>query len=159
MLVERQLQGLLQARLEQFPAVALLGPRQVGKTTLARWIAQHQPSVILDLESPADRAKLSEPELYLRRHRQELVVLDEVQRLPEIFQVLRGVIDRNREAGQVAGQFLLLGSASMELIRQSSETLAGRLAYLELAGLSVLELGSEASERLWLRGPASQVLV
>ena len=152
MLVERQLQGLLQARLGQFPAVALLGPRQVGKTTLARWVAQRQPSVILDLESPADRARLSEPELYLRRHSQELVVLDEVQRLPEIFQVLRGVIDRNRQAGQVAGQFLLLGSASVELIRQSSETLAGRLAYLELAGLSVLELGSEASERLWLRG-------
>ena len=152
MLVERQLQGLLQARLGQFPAVALLGPRQVGKTTLARWVAQHQSSVILDLESPADRARLSEPELYLRRHSQQLVVLDEVQRLPEIFQVLRGVIDRNRQAGQVAGQFLLLGSASVELIRQSSETLAGRLAYLELAGLSVLELGSEASERLWLRG-------
>lgn len=124
----------------------------MGKTTLSRQIAQQRSSLYLDLESPADRAKLQEPELFLGRHREQLVILDEVQRLPGVFQVLRGVIDANRLAGLRSGQFLLLGSASVELYRQSSESLAGRICYLELTGLSVLELGAEATERLWIRG-------
>lgn len=150
--VARQLSGSLRRRIDQFPAVALLGPRQVGKTTLAQLLGQERPSVYLDLESPADRARLQEPELYLQRHRGELVILDQVQRLPQIFEVLRGQIDHNRTAGQRSGQFLLLGSASVDLIRQSSESLAGRIAYLELAGFNLLELGAEASDQLWIRG-------
>lgn len=150
--VARQLSASLRRRIDQFPAVALLGPRQVGKTTLAQLLGQERPSVYLDLESPADRARLQEPELYLQRHRGELVILDEVQRLPQIFEVLRGQIDRNRLAGKGCGQFLLLGSASVDLIRQSSESLAGRIAYLELAGFNLLEFGAEASDQLWIRG-------
>jgi predicted AAA+ superfamily ATPase len=151
-LVSRRLEGPLLEALDRFPAVALLGPRQVGKTTLAHQIAQKRTSLILDLESPADRAKLQEPELFLKRHQDELLILDEVQRLPGLFEVLRGVIDTKRRAGRRCGQFLLLGSASVELIRQSSESLAGRICYLELSGLSVLELGADACERLWIRG-------
>ena len=124
----------------------------MGKTTLARQIAQQRQALVLDLESPADRAKLQEPELFLNRHHDQLLILDEVQRLPGLFEVLRGVIDANRLSGRRSGQFLLLGSASVELIRQRSESLAGRICYLELCGLSVLELGAQASERLWIRG-------
>ena len=152
MWIARTLEPKCRAYLAEFPAVALLGPRQVGKTTLAQQLAASQPSLYLDLEAPSDRAKLAEPELYLRQHSDKLVILDEVQRLPEIFQVLRGLIDANRRAGRANGQFLLLGSASVELIQQSSESLAGRIAYLELSGLSVLELGEAASQRLWIRG-------
>lgn len=118
----------------------------VGSAFLSRQIAQQRSSLYLDLESSADRAKLQEPELFLGRHREQLVILDEVQRLPGLFQVLRGVIDANRLAGRRSGQFLLLGSASVELIRQSSESLAGRICYLKLTGLTVLELGAEATE-------------
>ena len=152
MWIARTLEPKCRAYLAEFPAVALLGPRQVGKTTLAQQLAASQPSLYLDLEAPSDRAKLAEPELYLRQHSDKLVILDEVQRLPEIFQVLRGLIDANRRAGRANGQFLLLGSASVELIQQSSESLAGRIAYLELSGFSVLELGEAASQRLWIRG-------
>jgi uncharacterized protein len=151
-LVPRRLEGAVLEQLDRFAAVALLGPRQVGKTTLAHQIAQQLHGLVLDLESPADRAKLQEPELFLSRHHDQLLILDEVQRLPGLFEVLRGVIDANRLAGRRSGQFLLLGSASVELIRQSSESLAGRICYRELSGLSVLELGAEASERLWIRG-------
>ncbi|MFM9104276.1 MAG: ATP-binding protein, partial [Cyanobium sp.] len=147
-LVPRLLERAVLEQLERFPAVALLGPRQVGKTTLARQIAQQREALVLDLESPADRAKLQEPELFLSRHHDQLLILDEVQRLPGLFEVLRGVIDANRYGGRRTGQFFLLGSASVELIRQSSESLAGRICYLELSGLSVLELGAVASERL-----------
>ncbi|MEA5424557.1 ATP-binding protein [Synechococcus sp. CCY9202] len=138
--------------MDRFPAVALLGPRQVGKSTLARQIALQHEALMLDLESPADRAKLQEPELFLSHYPDRLLILDEVQRLPGLFEVLRGVIDANRYGGRRSGQFFLLGSASVELIRQSSESLAGRICYLELSGLSVLELGAAASERLWIRG-------
>ena len=140
------------ARLEQFPAVALLGPRQSGKTTLAHGVAQGRPSVYLDLEAPADRAKLSDAALYLAGHTDKLVVLDEVQRAPELFQALRGVIDAGRRRGSGAGRFLLLGSASMDLLRQSGESLAGRIAYVELAPFDALEVGRDARERLWIRG-------
>jgi len=142
----------LRQRLEQFAAVALLGPRQVGKTTLALQLGQTLPSVYLDLESAADRARLAEPVLFLNRHADKLVILDEVQRLPGLFTELRGVIDAGRRAGRDTGRFLLLGSASVELIRQSSESLAGRIAFLELQGLNVLELEPSAQERLWIRG-------
>jgi uncharacterized protein len=143
---------LLRLQLEQFPAVALLGPRQVGKTTLALQLAATTPSLYLDLEASADLARLSEPSLFLQRHADKLVILDEVQRLPGLFAELRGLIDAGRRQGQANGCFLLLGSASVELIRQSSESLAGRIAFLELGGLHALELGADALDKLWIRG-------
>ncbi len=143
---------LLRRRLEQFPAVALLGPRQVGKTTLALQLAATTPSLYLDLEASADLARLSEPSLFLQRHADKLVILDEVQRLPGLFAELRSLIDAGRRQGQANGRFLLLGSASVELIRQSSESLAGRIAFLELGGLHALELGADALDKLWIRG-------
>ena len=151
-LVSRRIDGSVLEQLARFSAVALLGPRQVGKTTLARQIALQCHGLMLDLESPADRARLQEPELFLSRHHDQLLILDEVQRLPGLFEVLRGVIDTNRFTGRRNGQFLLLGSASVDMIRQSSESLAGRICYLELGGFSLLELGAEAWERLWIRG-------
>lgn len=141
--------------LGQFPAVALLGPRQVGKTTLAKSVAQMGPSSIyLDLEAPEDLLKLSDPSGYLGQHGDKLVIIDEIQRAPDLFMVLRGLIDRNRERGRAAGHFLLLGSASMDLLRQSSESLAGRISYLDMSGLNLLEVGEEKRDRLklWFRG-------
>ena len=132
--------------------MALLGPRQVGKTTLALDIGATRPSIYLDLESDADRAKLTDPELYLGQHEDELVILDEVQRAPGLFQNLRGLIDRGRRRGKQAGRFLLLGSASIELLQQSGESLAGRIAYLELGPLDALEVPPAELDRLWLRG-------
>ncbi|WP_273213289.1 ATP-binding protein [Runella zeae] len=143
--------------LEEFPAVGVLGPRQVGKTTLAQELAATmtpQP-VYLDLESPRDQAKLSEPEAYFEFHPHQLIILDEIQRMPELFSILRGVIDRRRRQGQKTGQFLILGSASLDLLKQSSESLAGRIAYKELSGFNVLEIDPTtviARELLWLRG-------
>jgi predicted AAA+ superfamily ATPase len=134
-------------------AVALLGPRQVGKTTLALELAGSRPSVYLDLETATDRAKLTDPALFFAAHEHELVILDEIQRVPELFATLRGVIDRGRRAGRRTGRFLLLGSASLELLRQSSESLAGRIAHVELAPFDVTELRArDPVERLWLRG-------
>jgi len=134
----------------EFPAVAVLGPRQVGKTTLAQDVAGGVSSVYLDLESPADRNKLQAPELYLADHLDELMVFDEVHRQPDLFEVLRGDIDRGRRAGRRVGRFLLLGSASMDLLRQSGESLAGRIAYLELTPFDVLEI--DDADLLWVRG-------
>jgi len=148
----RRLQSHAEELLGQFPAVALLGPRQVGKTTLALEIARRKEAVYLDLEDPADSAKLADPADYLSRHEGKLVILDEIHRLPEMFPVLRSLIDRGKRKGHRAGQFLLLGSASLDLLRQSSESLAGRLARVELAGLTVAETGPERMEDLWLRG-------
>lgn len=152
MLIRRRCLDALEVQLAEFPAVALLGPRQVGKTTLALQLARTRDSVYLDLESPADRAKLNNPELYLAGHAKKLVVLDEVQRLPDLFPVLRGLIDRGRRSGQGQGRFLILGSASIELIHQSSESLAGRIDFRELGGLDVLEVASEHCDSLWIRG-------
>lgn len=149
---ERRLYPLLLDELRHNPAVALLGPRQVGKTTLALEAARSRPSVYLDLESERDRAKLSQPELYLAEHLDKLVILDEVHRTPELFPVLRGLIDLARRQGRRAGQYLLLGSASLDLLKQSGESLAGRIAYLELGPLLVTETGAEMQDRLWLRG-------
>jgi uncharacterized protein len=151
-MIERRIEKKLLDLIDSSPAVALLGPRQVGKTTLAIDIGTTRPSIYLDLESETDRAKLSEPELYLAQHDDKLVILDEVQRLPGLFQTLRGLIDRNRRAGRRSGQFLLLGSASIDLLKQSGETLAGRIAYLEMQPLDGLEVAPGDLERLWLRG-------
>ena len=151
-MIERRIKAELADRLDQAPAVALLGPRQVGKTTLAREIGETRPSLYLDLESDADRARLTDPELYLESHEDKLVILDEVHRLPNLFQILRGLIDRGRRKGLKAGRFLLLGSASIDLLAQSGETLAGRISYLEMHPLDALEVGSGEIDRLWTRG-------
>lgn len=151
-MIGRRLQAQLRSLLAEYPAVVLLGPRQVGKTTLALEIAEMMDSVYLDLESTADRAKLSDVELYLRDHEDRLVIFDEVHRVPDLFRSLRGLIDRSRRKGKRAGRFLLLGSASMDLLRQSGETLAGRVAYLELNPFDVLEVDASARDRLWVRG-------
>ncbi|MDE3010914.1 MAG: ATP-binding protein [Pseudomonadota bacterium] len=151
MIVRRQLPSLLNL-LDRSPAVVVLGPRQVGKTTLAFELARSRPCLYLDLESEADRSRIAEPELYLARHADELVILDEVHRLPEVFQPLRGLIDQGRRDGRANGRFLLLGSASISLMRQSGESLAGRIAHLELAPIDVLEAGPERAQHVWLRG-------
>ena len=145
------------------PAVVLLGPRQIGKTTLALGLTQAD-DLYLDLESPEDRNKLSNVEQYLRARQDRLVVLDEVQRLPTLFEPLRGLIDQARRAGagnsriRTTGLYLLLGSASLDLIQHSSETLAGRIAFVELSGLHRLEVPAELWDDLWLRGGFPQSL-
>ena len=153
-MIPRQLTETLLKRLGQTPAVALLGSRQVGKTTLARGLDLGKPSHYLDLERPSDLAKLADPELYLSGFGDQLVILDEVQRLPDLFPVLRSLIDERRRAGEKAGHFLLLGSASPDLLQQSSETLAGRISYLELSPLQLLELPErdKGLQILWERG-------
>lgn len=151
-MIRRRLHPALNTALAESPAVALLGPRQAGKTTLALEVARSRPSIYLDLESEADRAKLADPELYLAQHSDKLVILDEVQRAPQLFRSLRGLIDAGRRRGQGKGRFLVLGSASIDLLKQSSESLAGRIRYLELAPLDAGEAGRERLEALWLRG-------
>jgi predicted AAA+ superfamily ATPase len=140
--------------LDRQAAVALIGPRQSGKTTLAFEIAGTRPSLYLDLEAREDRDKLSDPALFLRRHEDKLVILDEIHRMPELFQTLRGLIDEGRRKGLRNGRFLVLGSAAIDLLRQSGESLAGRIEYIELGPLHALEIaGSPADiDRLWLRG-------
>ena len=157
-MISRKIFDRLQQRLGWYPAVLLLGPRQVGKTTLARAIAAAQPdAVFLDLERAADRARLAEPELFFARHREHLVVVDEVQFLPELFTHLRPEIDAARRPGR----FLLLGSAAGDLLRQRAESLAGRIGYIELTPLLAAEMPGDAAslQRLWCRGgfPLSQL--
>jgi len=151
-MIKRRLHAQLANCLSQFPAVALLGPRQVGKTTLAFEMEAQYSSIYLDLESDADRAKLADPELYLSQHEDKLVILDEVQRLPNLFQILRGLIDQGKRRGRKANRFLLLGSASLDLLRQSGESLAGRIAYLELTPFDAFEFQNQDISQLWLRG-------
>jgi uncharacterized protein len=141
-------------RLSFFPAVALLGPRQCGKTTLARTLVDTDPAnaVYLDLERTEDLALLSDASLFLRTQRGKLVVIDEVQRAPELFSQVRSEIDERRRVGEKAGHFLLLGSASRELLAQSSESLAGRIDYLELTPFQLQELTSPQRTERWLRG-------
>lgn len=151
-MIDRKLYESVVARLLSRPSVVLLGPRQVGKTTLALRVLAQTQGLYLDLESPGDLAKLQDPEFFLAQYSDRLVVIDEVQRLPSLFPVLRGQIDRNRRAGRRAGQFLLLGSASNELLEQSSESLAGRVAYLELTPILADEVASDQVTDLWIRG-------
>jgi len=159
MMVSRRLRTALELRLDEEAAVVLLGPRQSGKTTLALELAARRDALYLDLESEQDRAKLAESELYLADHLDQLVILDEIHRAPGLFLVLRGLVDRARRSGRRTGLYLLLGSASLDLMRQSGETLAGRVSYLELQPFDVLEVGPTPADRdrLWLRGgfPAS----
>jgi len=151
-MISRELQALIERRLRQTPAVVMLGPRQVGKTTLAKSIAAQYPgAIVLDLERASDRASLQQPELFFAAHRDRLLILDEVQLAPELFAALRPEIDTDRRAGR----FLLLGSASGDLLRQSGESLAGRVSYVELTPLLAAELPvTELADlqRLWLRG-------
>ena len=149
-MIKRELHHQLVHLINHYPAVVLLGPRQVGKTTLAQDIGDVRDALYLDLEM--DREKLSDPELYLEEHENKLVILDEVQRVPELFQSLRGLIDRGRRRGIRSGRFLLLGSASLDLLKQSGETMAGRVAITELAPFNALELDGEQHDRLWVRG-------
>jgi uncharacterized protein len=151
-MIDRIVTTQLKEYLALFPAVALLGPRQVGKTTLARTFTSRIPGTYLDMENPADREKLSDPLGYLSGRTESLTIIDEIQRVPGLFQVLRGIIDENILEGRRTEQFLLLGSASIDLLRQSSESLAGRIAYLELAPFSVLEIKPDQVIDLWIRG-------
>jgi predicted AAA+ superfamily ATPase len=151
-MIERRAAAEVTALLNQAPAVALLGPRQSGKTTLALEIAEGRPSVYLDLESAADRARLSEPELYFADHSDELVILDEIHRAPGLFEALRGVIDQGRREGRATGRFLLLGSAAIDLLAQSGESLAGRIAFVELAPFDITEVDEKQLDQLWVRG-------
>ena len=150
-MLQRTLYAVVQARLEKSAAVAILGPRQVGKTTLSQQLAKNIKSVYLDLEEPRDIQKLSDPNFYFDQQDDRLIIIDEVQRRPDLFPLLRSQIDRNRRKGHKFGQFLLLGSASNALLNQSSESLAGRISYQELSPLNLLEV-RENGETLWLRG-------
>lgn len=151
-MIPRAIQSKVEAALARQAAVALIGPRQVGKTTLAHEIAATRPSIYLDLEATADRDKLADPVLFLGKQTDKLVVLDEIHRVPALFDALRGIIDAGRRAGIRTGRFLILGSAAIDLLRQSGETLAGRIAYVDIAPLTALELEPADLTRLWLRG-------
>ncbi len=151
-MIERKALDEIKRLLVNFPAVVLLGPRQVGKTTLAKSCASEVSGIYLDLESRRDQLRLSDPEDYLSRREDKLIILDEIQILPELFSSLRGLIDEGKSRGFLAGRFLLLGSASLELIQHSSETLAGRIAYVELSPVTFQEIPPNDLDRLWLRG-------
>jgi uncharacterized protein len=164
MIIKRAISAELEQALSRQSAVALIGPRQSGKTTLAHEVASQRESIYIDLELKSSRDKLSDAELYLRAFQDKLVVLDEIHRLPDLFDTLRGLIDEGRRTGKRYGRFLLLGSASIDLLRQSGESLAGRIEYLELSPLSLLEIPRVSDEgrssinhpntanSLWLRG-------
>lgn len=153
-MITRRLQKTLQQTLLRQPAVVLLGPRQVGKTTLAHHLNEKKNVTYLDLESFEDLQKLSDPLLYLRSHESNLVILDEIQRVPDLFLSLRVIIDERRRKGHDVGHFLLLGSASLDLLKQSSESLAGRIALLELSPFTALEIPRDERSfiDLWVKG-------
>lgn len=151
-MIRRKIEEEIRETLQSFPVAALIGGRQVGKTTLAKMVRQRTPDecIYLDLERPSDLAKLQTPESYLEMHADKLVMLDEIQRAPDLFPVLRALVDDDRRPGR----FLVLGSASPDLIRQSSESLAGRIRYIELPPLALGEIAPTAENvhKLWLRG-------
>lgn len=150
-MIARILEVKVAEALKRSPSVAIIGPRQVGKTTIAFHISATTPSIYLDLESTLDLQKARDIVSFHNSNQDKLIILDEVHRLPEVFASLRGIIDGQRRKGNKAGQFLMLGSASLELLQQSSESLAGRIEYLELFGINPLEYPSDIN-MLWLRG-------
>ncbi|MHA7130636.1 ATP-binding protein [Algoriphagus namhaensis] len=148
MVKDRLIFPLLQEYLSVFPAVGLLGPRQVGKTTLVKNLKLEKDSIYIDLEKASDRAKLVDAELFLKAHVDKTVILDEIQLMPEMFAELRSLIDEKREPGR----FILLGSASPDLIRKTADSLAGRIGYLELTPFFLGEIEGSEFEKLWIRG-------
>lgn len=148
MVKHRYIWPLFQEYLKLFPAVGIVGPRQVGKTTLVKNLELDKESIYLDLEKSSDRAKLAEPELFLKAHEEKTVILDEIQMMPELFAELRSLIDEKREPGR----FIILGSASPDLIRKSADSLAGRIGYLELTPFHLSEIEEEGMNQLWIRG-------
>ncbi len=153
-MITRLSQPTIIQQLHHSPAVALLGPRQVGKTTLAREIAKHWPeeTIYIDLERPSDLARISEPEMFFKKPGR-LTIIDEIQRVPTLFPVLRAVIDERRFAGEKTGQFLLLGSASLDIVQGVSESLAGRISYVDLGIVNAMEYSANKDHSaLWLRG-------
>ena len=151
MLVRKTQEIVVQA-LSRQASVALIGPRQVGKTTLALEIGKQLNALYLDLEAIEERDKLTNPAAFLSVYEDRLVILDEIHRVPDLFLTLRGLIDQGRRRGQRTGRFLLLGSASLDLMRQSGESLAGRISYIDMTPLGVLEVPTNAIETLWIRG-------
>lgn len=154
-MIDRQLHQTIKDALRRQAAVVLIGPRQVGKTTLAYQFVKDSNALYLDLEAKADRDKISaDPALFLSAYEDRLVILDEVHRVPELFQELRGLIDKGRRRGIRNNRFLILGSTSIELMRQSGESLAGRVEYIELYPLNLQEIPTNKKSRqnLWIRG-------
>lgn len=153
-MIERRIKQQVTEALDRQSAVALIGPRQVGKTTLAQEIGEDRGALYLDLEDSEDREKLSDAKLFLGQFEDRLVILDEIHRVPELFQSLRGIIDRGRRKGKRTGRFLILGSASIDLLRQSGESLAGRIGYVDMQPFDVTEIGAEegALNKLWIQG-------
>ena len=151
-MIDRKIRREIENALKRQPAVAIIGPRQVGKTTLAIDIAKDRESLYLDLESYQDREKLGDPIFFFEQYKDKLVILDEIHLMPELFQTLRGVIDKGRREGRKNGQFLILGSASIDLLKQSGETLAGRIGYIDMTPLTVSEINPDDIIKLWVRG-------
>ncbi len=151
-MLSRKVLNTVRQALASQASVALMGPRQVGKTTLALQIGEEQNALYLDLEDIQERDKLSNAAVFLAAYEDRLVILDEIHRVPDLFLTLRGLIDQGRRRGQRTGRFLLLGSASLDLMRQSGESLAGRISYIDMTPLSVLEVPTDAQEELWVRG-------
>jgi len=154
-MILRRVEKQVEEALKRSASVALMGPRQVGKTTIAMNISDTTTAVYLDLENRLDLQKIQDVSAFHEENRDHLIIMDEVQRVPEIFASLRGIIDKERRRGHKYGQFLFLGSASMDLLQQSSESLAGRIAYIELQGVDALEFkanNAENQNQLWLRG-------
>jgi uncharacterized protein len=155
-MLERKTFETVQQALVRQASVALIGPRQVGKTTLALALGQQQNAIYLDLESVEDRDKLANPAVFLSAFEDRLVIMDEIHRVPDLFLALRGLIDKGRRRGNRVGRFLLLGSASLDLMRQSGESLAGRISYVDMTPLTVQEVGQKdvqsKIQALWVRG-------
>lgn len=149
-MIKRKIQGAIEKSLKKYPVVGILGSRQVGKTTIAKKIqsTMKQKVIYLDLELPSDQNKLHDPELYLSQFTKNLVIIDEIQRMPSLFPLMRALVDQNR----ISGRFLILGSASPELIKHASESLAGRIIYYELTPFILQEIGYDKIQQLWLRG-------